>query len=188
MTELIVRPAADSDDGYANGALYNTGEIQIGRVDNDQRCFCRFPNVTIPKGATIISAVLTIRTTSTARADTVVFANIYASQADNPSAPGTNAAVFALSGGSGSGTWNVGAPVAANTNYNSPSLTTVIQEIIDRAGWASGNAILLFTTATATMNDYSQSNDYSISSSTCWILTINYTPAEGGQVLLFSHG
>lgn len=45
--------------------------------------------------------------------------------------------------------------VTANSTYSAPSLTTIIQEIVNRAGWASGNAL-----AIAVINTDPTSNDF----------------------------
>jgi len=118
----------------------------------------RFTGVAIPNGATITAAYLTVRArfSETPTEGTTIFGEA----ADNP-------ITFS--------TWgdydfrvmtNAGVPWqptewSADTDYNSPSLTTVIQEIVDRPGWSSGNALILFLVPDGNQNLWAYSYDSS---------------------------
>jgi hypothetical protein len=101
----------------------------------------RFSNVTIPKGATISNAFLTLRamadddsSSTSARVRGIAADNATAfTSASRPSqGPFTSATVAWTSG-----------PWSAGTNQTSPNLASVIQEITSRPNWVSGNALAL---------------------------------------------
>ncbi len=144
----------------------------------------RFTNVTIPKDAIIEEAHLT-PTCSAAKSDACK-TRISAQAADNPDD---------FSGddvGTASARWNnrTAARVdwdflfsdawVLDTEYSSPELKTVIQEIVNRAGWASGNAIVIFwndwddRSASAT-NRYKQAYPYNVAPGKAVKLHIEYT-------------
>jgi len=70
---------------------------------------------------------------------------------------------------------NIGA-WTLNTDYNSPDIKTVIQEIVDRAGWASGNDIVIF------WDDF---DDRSTHNTSRWRLAYSYTtPASAPKLYI----
>ena len=106
----------------------------------------RFTNVTIPKGATIVSAYLTLRS-SQSMAGTVVNTRISAEDVDNPPTFADDKAAFDARWANRTTArvdWDAIPAWTSGTDYNSPEIKTVIQEIVNRAGWASGNAIVIF--------------------------------------------
>lgn len=153
MVELIRKVAASSDDCYRGWwppewYLAFTGQ-QAGANSPtiyQQGGGMRFLNITIPKGAIITAAYLILRSTW-GYVGTVVNTKISGEAVDN-------APTFADDKDEFDARWynNTIAKVewdnipawAEGEYYNSPDIKAVIQEIIDRAGWASGNAIVIF--------------------------------------------
>lgn len=121
----------------------------------------RFTNITIPQGATIDTAYLTLRADAS-YAVTVVKSRISAEDVDNP-------ATFADSGAAFDARW--AARTAARVDwdnipawtkdedYNSPEIKTVIKEIVDRGGWNSGQAMVIF---------WEDFDDRSTHTNLCW--------------------
>uniref|UniRef100_A0A6M3JY80 Tail protein n=1 Tax=viral metagenome TaxID=1070528 RepID=A0A6M3JY80_9ZZZZ len=114
----------------------------------------RFLNVTIPQGATINAANL-IFTCYVAGSGTTVNTRITGNDVDDAATWSTLADFQARRGtviGGANNNYITAAQVAwdaigswvLDTAYNSPEIKTVIQEIIDRVGWASGNDLALF--------------------------------------------
>ncbi|MFC0626174.1 PKD domain-containing protein [Kribbella deserti] len=110
-------------------------------TDLDRCVLVRFDNVTIPAGATITTAYLTVKPAGiNAPAPDLLFDGCL--QTD-PVAPTTRTAANALPRTTASvlgpfPAWTIGTPV------NSPELKTILQEIVDQGAWASGNAVMLF--------------------------------------------
>ena len=104
----------------------------------------RFTGISIPKGSTIISANITF-TAQITNADGTPRTRISGYDADNPSVFSTSAdfdARYAVNTDAVVD-WDIGAWVM-DSEYTSPDIKTVIQELIDRSGWSSGNAMVLF--------------------------------------------
>ncbi len=114
----------------------------------------RFAGVTIPQGATIDTAYFTIVADYDFTVDTVNTritgndvddAATWSDLADYQARRGT------IVGGanddyitSAQVDWDAIEHFAVGTPYNSPEIKTIIQEIINRASWASGNALVLW--------------------------------------------
>lgn len=116
----------------------------------------RFRNVTIPAGATISRASLKVFTTifpATADVDGLLVGEA----ADNPGPFGAaSRLIWQLPTTTASTGWKLTPDNRwlGSTWYESPDLGPVLQEIVNRPGWASGNAlVILFTTGTASTSD-----------------------------------
>jgi hypothetical protein len=106
----------------------------------------RFLNLTIPVGSIITTAYLTIKANG-AGAGTVCYGRISAEKEDNPGVFTAVAGTFDTRFANHTTArvdWDAIPAWTGNVDYVSPEIKTVIQEIIDRAGWASGNALVIF--------------------------------------------
>ena len=128
----------------------NSSDLELVYDGSNQQVGLRFSGVAIPKQATITSAYVQFEVdeTQSAAADLVV-----RGQASD------NAAAFANANGNissrprtaASTTWSpaawtqVGQVGAAQ---RTPDLSAVVREIVNRAGWVSGNALVLVVTGT----------------------------------------
>ncbi|MGH7774639.1 MAG: hypothetical protein ACREQA_20640 [Candidatus Binatia bacterium] len=105
--------------------------------------YARFVNIPIAQGTTISDAYMTFEPSVTG-SSTTVNVRISAIASDNAVSPGN----FTEAQGNPRTTaftdWNNVPTFTANTDINSISFTNVIQEIINRPGWASGNAIVIY--------------------------------------------
>jgi len=103
----------------------------------------RFTNVTIPQGATIVTAYLTLRARDTLDG-TVANSKIRGENVDNAATFSTLANYQGRAKTTALVSWNSIPAWTDVNNYNSPEIKTIIQEIVDRGGWASGNALVVF--------------------------------------------
>lgn len=152
MTTATFYPAASGDDCWIRSGSAATfdgtsNELRMGdggTVDYDYKTAIRFPGVTIPAGATVSAAVLKLTGRFTQGAGANPDSKVWGEAADNPAAP-TSISDFngrTLTSAS-SATWTHSG-WTVNTQYTSPSIAAVIQEIVNRGGWASGNALILY--------------------------------------------
>lgn len=170
------RTSADFDEpSFNNSSAFitlssNTSDTSIG--------FFRFDNVTIPQGSTINSATLDLVPRGTFADDSN--GNIQAVAADDPVAPANAAAIDAWALTSASVSWV--ADALGTSRVSSPSITTVLQEIVDRGGFASGNAVVVVYTGNTDVNKTFQPDSYDGSpSSDAAELSVDWTePASGG--------
>ncbi|GAI31453.1 unnamed protein product [marine sediment metagenome] len=106
----------------------------------------RFTNITIPKNAIIATAYLILRG-SQATGGAACRTRISAENVDNPVTFANDAAAFDARWANRTSiriNWDNIPTWTKDVDYNSPEIKTVIQEIVNRAGWASGNAIVIF--------------------------------------------
>jgi hypothetical protein len=141
-------PAASGDDGYREGATTfatSWDGVVIGNYDaSAYKLFVRFNGVAIPQGATITECYVRFTAFGNTSVDTVL-SNIYFNDADNPVAPTTYGEFDALSLTSevvwdGLEAWTDG------VQYNTPELKTILQTVVNRSGFTSGNTVILIVT------------------------------------------
>lgn len=105
--------------------------------------FFRFSNVQIAPGSTIATAVLEFVPRET-NSNTTVNLRIRAVAEDNASAPSSFADAEGRTRTSAQVDWDNVPTWTVDTAIQSPDITSVVQEIVDRAGWISGNALVIY--------------------------------------------
>jgi hypothetical protein len=144
----------DAEESTSNAVLVGNADLDLMSADEANLVVgTRFRNVTVPQGATITSAYLQL-TAEEAPHSNATSLTIRGQAANNPP---TFAAVNGdLSGRpttTASAAWtvdpwlNVG---DAGLAQRSSSLTGIVQEIVNRPGWVSGNALVLLITGSGT--------------------------------------
>ncbi len=106
----------------------------------------RFLNITIPQGSTIDTAKFTLRCTA-AYTGEVVNTRISAEDADDTVNFNITSAQFDARWANRTSNrvdWDAIPVWSIGTDYDSPEIKTVIKEIVDRVGWASGNSLVIF--------------------------------------------
>lgn len=133
---------AGADDAYEiDGKMVVNGLIVPAGKDGNTtlRGGYRFTDVKIPKGAVITKAALTLAYNwRSGPADTV----IYGEASDNAaafSAAGSDISSRAKT--SASTAWTAMPEAAWGTRFESPDISGVIQEVVNRNGWSSGNSL-----------------------------------------------
>ena len=135
----------DNDGECIAGGLYNdNNKISLGvePPGYDAFTFFRFRSLSIEKAVSLVSAKLSLyylggtgSSVVRIQADDADNSGIITSSADFNSRTKTTAYVD----------WTLGSYSAGNW-IDSPDIKSVIQEVIDREGWASGNALQLLIT------------------------------------------
>lgn len=147
----------------ANPHPFGRSDTQSGGGWYYQGSGMRFKNVTIAQGATIVAAYLACKC-GQANSETVIRSRITGDDEDNAAAWTTLADFQSRRGTVVGGAdnskittaqvdWDSIAAWSLNTIYNSPSIVSIIQEIVNRVGWASGNSLALW------IDDYNQRSD-----------------------------
>ncbi len=141
--QVSVRVSQSSDDAEEN---LGSGVMSLGNNDLDivysggteQMVGVRFQGVAVPPGATVTAATIQFQADETDNLTTNVL--IAGQAADSPgtftaaagnisSRPQTAASVA----------WTNIEPWATNGDYLTPDISSIVQEIVDRPGWVSGN-------------------------------------------------
>ena len=139
--------AASEDDAHVSkwGTYQKLTDASLGVGQN--LAGMRFTDVDIPPGATILSATLRICAHSSGLGAQVT-AGISAEDADTPGPFDSGHRPNNIATTDASQTWAWDSPAwSSDTWYDSPDLSAVIQEVVDRAGWSAGNAIVIRCTA-----------------------------------------
>jgi len=136
-------PAANGDDGdFGTGGFHGTNTyLAFGSASGTPvSSFVRFPSVNIPAGAVITAAYIRFQSTFS-DGNTTCNVNVHFNAADNAVAPTDEAEAEALSL-TDPVAWDDIAAWTAGSNYDTPSLVDILQDVIDRPGWASGHALM----------------------------------------------
>jgi subtilisin-like proprotein convertase family protein len=142
VDKRTIASADDAEQVESTGTtLINSTALELLYIGSQQQVGLRYQAVAIPKNATITSAFLEFRASATASSAATL--NIFGEANDNAlayvAAVGNNnisnrPRTFANL------TWTPAA-WTSGTNYQTGSLINVIQEIVNRDNWASGNAM-----------------------------------------------
>ncbi len=143
---FVGQVAASTDDAEEEpaGTMYfNSTDLEF-MIDNNRGAQnavgIRITNVDVPQGAVITNAYLefvadeadTISTSLTINAEAIGNAPAFGSAANTISAKQRTTSTVA---------WNSLPEWVIASTYNSPDITTVIQELTDRSDWTNGNAM-----------------------------------------------
>ncbi len=177
------RIATGSDDAeeFANGSMYlDSSDLELTYSSSSQKVGLRFNALAIPPNATITNAYIQFKVdeTSSGSVPLTIFG-----EASNSASTFTNTAqnISSRSKTTASITWN---PAAwnvvgqAGSNQRTPNLTSVIQEIVSRAGWGSGNAMAFIISSNSTAKRVAES--YEGDSLGAPLLHIEFTTGGGG--------
>lgn len=169
--------ASGSDDAYDTyGTFYPSGYwLRFGAagtfITYPENAYVRFTATDLPKGATIISAKLQFYSYEAATAN--FNASIKVQDVDD-SSPLTSLP-------SASSFWTTSVSYtppswSANTWYDSPDLTTLVQHIVDRSGWTAGNHITFgIFDVDAYLNEYRAITSYEYNATNNCKLVVEYS-------------
>ena len=142
-----VQASADDAHEVKLSGLVNLGATVLNMTYKDKRIVgLRFQKVPVPQGATITGAY--VEFIASAADSTAAALSIRGQAADN--APAFTTATWNLSGRAATSAvvdWAAPAWVL-NKTYQSPDLAAVVQEIVDRPGWAANNALAFVISGT----------------------------------------
>lgn len=147
--------ADDAIELVSSGAVSITDHGTNNGVKGSNHVGFRFPNVTITQGATITSAVLKFKLANYTGSGNVDHVTTYAEASDN-------AAQFTTGTSNISARARTTANIAANTlgatdvvwETNGFSVASLIQEVVNRGGWVSGNALAILFIGDGTAGNY----------------------------------
>lgn len=135
----------DGQEGNGTGWTGDPGNyfpwINIGRnAGNTWGAGFRWTGVNVPQGATINTATITFQTGAGAAGYVI---GVYAEDADNAATyNGSTRRPSQLTPTTAK--TSVTAGIALNATGQTIAITSILQEIVDRTGWASGNALNVF--------------------------------------------
>lgn len=150
VTENI---AAAGDDGRGRTPAYYRNN-ESPNIDSDRGGSWRFTSVDVPQGATINSAILTVNCTSREGSGTAILAGEDTDDAPTWSSYSANSSLHMTAT-----TANTSYPIPATTGIKTIDVTSIIQEIVNRAGWTNNNDIRLgFSDVSGVASGYNGAN------------------------------
>jgi hypothetical protein len=117
--------------------------INIGNVNATRKgLFVHFPNINVPRGATINNAYVTFTASATSNSETVNV-NIHLFDVDSATpAPSSQLTCATLTLTTGT-PWNNIPAWIVGQRQDTPNIKSEVQEIVNRPGWARGNDIMV---------------------------------------------
>lgn len=147
----------------------------------------RFTDITVPQGATITAAKITFTAPSPLFQSYPQSINIKIQgiAEDNTSefvaSPESSARTRTKT--TASVTWSGNVSETANATFDTPDIKDIVQEIISRAGWSSGNAMAFFLSDNGSSSGkYLEITEYSESTTKAALLTIEYSSSPSSSV------
>ena len=172
---VTIQPAASGDDGREDGSqtvvisgasVSLTSALHLGGL--------RFPNVTVPAGATITAAKLQFFVvTNDSPGGLAIKAQTNVNAAAITTAAGN---ISARSLGPNSIVWSDTA-IGLNAWKDSPDITAVVRDVFNRPDWVSGKTVFLVLDAASTTSFAFRTFDHS-DGTLAPKLVITYTPAS----------
>ncbi|MEO1258229.1 MAG: DNRLRE domain-containing protein [Bacteroidota bacterium] len=178
VASISVRVNAGSDDAEENttsGAVNLTSSDLELVTDGsaNQVVGMRFNGINIPQGTTINSAYLEFECDEANSSSTSV--TIAGQDADNPSTftTGTNniSNTTARPRTTAQISWNSLSSWTVDSKYQSDDISSIVQEIVNRGGWSSGNSMVFFITGSGTRT----AESYNGEAAAAPLLVIDYT-------------
>lgn len=145
FTEQIQAAADDCTRITGAAPSWNNTDTTIavgddGASSNYNGAF-RFSGVTIPQGATISAATVTVKASNTNSSISAI--SFFSCENVDNATQITSGADFDSRSLTGLISWTLSSFVA-NTTYTSTDISSEIQTVVNRIGWVSGNALQIF--------------------------------------------
>ena len=158
---FMKRVETSDDDAEESIGPINPGDISLGssdlemhaenivEADDNDLVGMRWTNVTIPSGVTILNATIQFHVDSINPDDPIIVRFKGHDIDDAPQFTSTDFDISSRTNTTAFVDWNI--PDWINTSdegpaQETPNLSSIVQEIIDRPGWVSGNAMVIKTT------------------------------------------
>ncbi|MEK6752903.1 MAG: hypothetical protein AABZ00_11640 [Chloroflexota bacterium] len=147
----IASNSDDAEESASGSVSLSSSDLELIRDADNQQVGLRFTNVTIPQGTTILNAYIQFTVDETTSEATTL--TLQGEANDNPVTFGysTSNKISTRPPTTSSVAWNPSAWLTLNesgTNQRTTDLTLIIQEIVNRSGWNSGNALAILMTGT----------------------------------------
>lgn len=149
--QVVKTVSTGTDDAQQVGTTMTTNGTTIGASLDATTDWAgmRFQNVTVPKGATITSAFISVVPSGTGEDEPLI--TLSAEDADSSATFTTTASDISNRSRTSTVSWSSTDLAATGASYhNSPDLTSQIQTVIDRSGWAAGNPVTVIAQGGAT--------------------------------------
>jgi hypothetical protein len=144
VVQSTISQASDDAEQKSDGRTYDHPDLDLAPGFT---VGLRFQNLGIPKDVIILSAHITFQSSSAENGTNAEFTSLtFHGEASDDALPfDINSYDYDLSGRpntAASVNWDITQPWTTDQSYKSPDQSTIIQEIVDRPGWSSGNDVV----------------------------------------------
>lgn len=174
MTTIDVQIVDSYKDGHVLSNYLYLNAIAIGNYGAPYHFFLYFTGITIPEGATIDAAYISVRAGPTIYGTPV--ARIYAEDAASPECVDEAGDIAAKTKTTTYVDWTLSGWSNGNW-YNSPSIKTIIQELVDSYAYSAGPIQFLILNNGSPVGAYCSIYDYVENAASAAKLHIEYTVA-----------
>ncbi|HON19066.1 MAG TPA: hypothetical protein PK990_07855, partial [Salinivirgaceae bacterium] len=183
--------ASTTDDAHDEGTTYyaSSSYCRLGYNNNDGVIYTtglRFTNIQIPKNAQINKAFIVIDCYYPHNPgygiNNNVVTRIYAEDADNPATFSSGSSPRSRTTTTSYVTWNLNSVWYDHSYYETPSLTTLVQSLVNRSGWTSGNSMVFLIKDDPTNLDYREIRTIDSDPSHAPKLYIEYQNSGNGTI------
>ena len=189
MPTVNLQVSVSTDDGVElgdTGTWFNSQcAIGIIGIYGTLQSVTRFQNVTVPKNATINSATYTITEKDKNVGTYTTNTKIRAQAVDDAAAPSSTNKPSGMTLTSAGVDFDVDSSTWVDNQESAITITSVIQEIVNRAGWASGNDINIVIVDDGTTAGDKNLGFYDYAGSTSKAAKLSITYSEGKPAFLF---
>ena len=147
--DLVVSDGDDDAEENASGGMYLTSsDLELITESTEQIVGIRFRNVPVPQGAIITRAYLTFTADETDSGNTDLVIQGQAAD-DAPGFTTANSNISSRARTTQQVAWDdIPAWNTTGVQHDSPDISAVVQEIVGRAGWVSGNDLAIIISGT----------------------------------------
>ena len=144
LNRVVNSNDGDAEEADGGGMALNNTRIELGQM---RYVGVRFANLTIPQGANVTEAYVQFRAADSNTENTDL--TIYGEDTDDASTFGAgDSDISNRQQTTASVTWNNVPNWTLNQSYSTPGIVPIIQEIVNRPSWSSGNAMALLLRST----------------------------------------
>ena len=180
VVDVPIRAGADDAEERSDRTILTGADLEMIQDGTAlQKVGLRFAGVALPQGAVIRKAYVQFQTDEAQTAP----ASLTVAGHATDDAPGFTTASKDVSGRTRTAASVAWSPAswptigARSADQQTPDLSTVLQEIVDRPGWSEGNALSLIVTGTGTRTAAA----YERGAAAAPVLHIEYGPAPGTE-------
>ncbi len=186
VTSQVSSSDDDAEEDLSDGSIdLTSSDLELAVEDNrwpisddNQQIGIRFTNITVPQGANIVSAAIRFTTDETTADPAVVI--IYAQDINNATQfYAIDYNVTARTKTTANATWSISAwnnGDETGSTQTTPDLSALVQEVVDRPGWISGNAMAFIIEGSGTRVAHAYDGNAAMSP----VLDITYTVSSTG--------
>ena len=150
VTSQVISSADDAEEDFSGGSMNLTSsDLELGADGGvNQWVGMRFNNISIPRNATILNAYVEFEVDETGSEPTSVL--IQGQASDNALAFTTSTSnLSSRARTTAQVPWNnIPAWTVIDAKWQTPDISSIIQEIVNRSGWTSGNSMVIIINGT----------------------------------------